>query len=235
MRGRIALADGARAPAGAVLYVMARAGGAAVGPPTAVKRIANPAFPLDFSLGPEDRMMEQIPFRGPMTITARLDTDGNAGTREPTDLQGAAAGVHEPGASGVAIVLAAVSAPAPAAAAPSGAGEAITGTITLAPELADAVPPGAVLFVIARTAERGPPLAVKRIPAPSFPHAFTIGPEDRMIATMPFAGPIRITARVDADGNATSRTPGDLFGDAVDAAPGASGVAVAVDQLIGAE
>ena len=45
----------ARVPSGAVLFLIARTGGG--GPPTAVRRIADPSFPLEFSIGPEDRML----------------------------------------------------------------------------------------------------------------------------------------------------------------------------------
>ena len=77
------------------------------------------------------------------------------------------------------------------------------------------------------------PLAVVRIAEPSFPLAFSIGPDDRMIAARPFAGEIRITARVDADGNATSRSPGDLQGEAEGShAPGATDVEVVIDQVL---
>jgi cytochrome c-type biogenesis protein CcmH len=111
-------------------------------------------------------------------------------------------------------------------------GAPISGTVSLADGL-PAASDGAVLFIIARHGEAGPPLAVKRIPAPSFPLDFTLGPEDRMIQAMPFAGPLRITARLDADGNATTRDPGDLQGSApgtVD--PGATGVAVRIDEVL---
>ena len=91
-------------------------------------------------------------------------------------------------------------------------GAPIHGTLRLAAELQGAQPSGAVLFLIARTAAAGPPLAVKRIEAPRFPLDFEIGPADRMLATMPFAGAIQLSARLDSDGNATSRTPGDLTG-----------------------
>jgi hypothetical protein len=50
---------------------------------------------------------------------------------------------------------------------------------------------------------------------------------------MPFEGPLRLSARVDADGNATSRSPGDLQGEAeADFQPGASGVSIVLDQLL---
>lgn len=113
------------------------------------------------------------------------------------------------------------------------AGEPIRGSVRIAPELADRVPDGAVLFLIARRGAAGPPLAVKRIPEPSFPLDFELGPDDRMIQTMPFAGPLTLSARVDADGNAMSRTPGDLFGElAAPVEPGAAGIDVLIDQAV---
>jgi hypothetical protein len=88
----------------------------------------------------------------------------------------------------------------------------IEGEITLDPALARARPDGAVLFVIARPegVRGGPPLAVLRIPSPEFPLAFSIGPDDVMIPSMQFVGPISISARLDADGNAMTRSPEDI-------------------------
>jgi cytochrome c-type biogenesis protein CcmH len=112
-------------------------------------------------------------------------------------------------------------------------GEPIRGTVRIAPELVSRIPTGAVLFLIARNTQGGPPLAVKRIPSPSFPLEFEIGPDDRMIQAMPFAGSISLTARIDADGNAMSRTPGDLLGAvATPLDPGATGVEVVIDQAL---
>ena len=119
-------------------------------------------------------------------------------------------------------------------AAPGATAESVSGTIALAPELAGKVPAGAILFLIARgPAAGGPPLAVKRIESPAFPLAFTIGPDDRMIQAMPFVGPLQLSARLDADGNAMTRAPGDLQGEAPEAhQPGESGVAVVIDQVL---
>jgi hypothetical protein len=88
---------------GSVLFLIARAGTA--GPPLAVVRIQNPTFPLDFEIGPDDRMIQSIPFVGPLRLTARVDGDGNAMTRDPGDLSGAAAGTHDPGDRGVQVVI----------------------------------------------------------------------------------------------------------------------------------
>jgi len=109
----------------------------------------------------------------------------------------------------------------------------IRGVIEVAPELSGRVPGGSVLFLIARGGGGGPPLAVVRVADPSFPLDFEIGPENRMIRTLPFAGELRLTARLDQDGDAASRTPGDLQG-AADGAhpPGATGVTITLSEAL---
>lgn len=109
----------------------------------------------------------------------------------------------------------------------------IRGTLLLADAVRARVPSGAVLFLIARRGESGPPLAVKRISGPSFPLEFEIGPGDRMIKSMPFEGTLQLSARLDGDGNATSRTPGDLLSStAAQAQPGDSGVQLVIDSVL---
>lgn len=109
----------------------------------------------------------------------------------------------------------------------------IRGEVRLAPDGGSSGAAGAVLFVIARRGEGGPPLAVERIADPVFPLAFSIGPEDRMIASMPFAGPLQLSARLDADGDAMTRQPGDLQGAAASPAqPGDTGVAIVLDEVL---
>ena len=126
---------------------------------------------------------------------------------------------------------------APPLAAESGAGDTappIRGAVSVAEKLAGRVPEGAVLFLIARHDGAGPPVAVERIANPRFPLEFSLGSEDRMIQTLPFAGELQISARLDADGNALSRQPGDLEGRAAGAAsPGATGVVVVLDEVLG--
>jgi len=127
--------------------------------------------------------------------------------------------------------LPAAPAPPPGRAAQAEAGAPVHGRVSVAPELADRIPPGAVLFIIARRAATGPPLAVKRVRAPSLPLEFTLGPENRMIESMPFEGPLRLSARLDADGNAMSREPGDLLGEAAGPVQtGARGVEIVIDR-----
>jgi cytochrome c-type biogenesis protein CcmH len=131
--------------------------------------------------------------------------------------------------SGDADVLRGVMPPA----APEGGGAPLRGTIRIAPQLAERVPSGAVLFLIARTGPAGPPTAVRRIAEPSFPLDFSIGPDDRMIASMPFDGPFQLVARVDADRDAVTRNPGDLQGEADGSfEPGASGIQILIDEVL---
>lgn len=128
--------------------------------------------------------------------------------------------------------------PAPPGVGPRGAdpwadAEPIRGVITVAAELADRVPEGAVLFLMARVGPKGSLLAVQRIASPSLPMRFAIGPGDRMGRRVPFAGEFQLSARLDADGDASSRNPGDLQGRAPGTyAPGASGVRIVLDELL---
>ena len=123
--------------------------------------------------------------------------------------------------------------PAAPAAAPRDGGAPLTGTIRIADNLAGRVPSRAVLFLIARTGPSGPPTAVRRIVDPSFPLEFSIGPDDRMIQALPFDGPFQLTARIDADGNAMTRNPGDLQGEAKGTfPPGAHDIDIVIDEVL---
>ncbi|MBW2541721.1 MAG: hypothetical protein JRF15_06490 [Deltaproteobacteria bacterium] len=180
--------------------------------------------------------------RGVVVLVSEKQEVAFAGSARPAGMSGDPHGAPM-GASAIAPAAAQPAAPSAAepaastgmgavAATGSGSGP-IEGTIELAPDLAGRVPRGATLFVIARTAPVGPPLAVLRIPNPSFPHAFSIGPDDRMIESMPFAGEIRISVRVDGDGNVMSRNPGDLQGESeAPSAPGDRGVKLLIDTLL---
>lgn len=77
-----------KVPAQAVLFIIARSSAGAGGPPLAVKKIAAPKFPLDYSLGAADAMMPGASFAGKLYVTARLDQDGNPLTKQPGDLAG---------------------------------------------------------------------------------------------------------------------------------------------------
>ena len=104
--------------------------------------------------------------------------------------------------------------PRPQATAAAPSGQQIVGRISIDPKLKGNVDSQATLFIIARAdAAKGPPLAVKKIDRPVFPLSYSLGPENVMMQGMPFTGRVTITARLDKDGNPTTRQPGDLTGD----------------------
>src|SRR3954453_15539749 len=92
----LTLAGAAPSP-NAVLFVIARAAGQTAGPPAAVKRIAAPIFPLDIALSAADSMMGQ-PLPATVRIEARLDSDGDAMTKNPSDPHASQDGVATNGA-----------------------------------------------------------------------------------------------------------------------------------------
>ncbi len=97
--------------------------------------------------------------------------------------------------------LAPVATPVPAAA----AGRSITVTIDL-----DASARGkrGVLYVMARNPMGGPPVAVKRIVAATFPTTFILGQADSMMG-QPLPDKFRLEARLDSDGDAATKPPTD--------------------------
>jgi cytochrome c-type biogenesis protein CcmH len=72
-------------------------------------------------------------------------------------------------------------------------------------------PPNAVIFVLARAegVTAGPPIAVKRIPATAFPISVQLSAADSMMG-QELPPRVRIEARVDSDGVATTKTADDI-------------------------
>jgi len=81
----------------------------------------------------------------------------------------------------------------------------------------------ALVFVYARAAgvTSGPPAAVKRLPASGFPIEIDLSAADSMMG-QPLPEKMRIEARLDGDGNAMTRDPGDLTAFAEGVSAGAS-------------
>jgi cytochrome c-type biogenesis protein CcmH len=129
--GTIAAPPGA--PADAVVFVAARPAGVLRGPPTWVLRLADGPFPRTFRIGPGNAMMGgDTP--ASLRLTARLDTDGDAATRDPADLEAVLDGVT-PGTAGVNLALAAsapggVGGPPPSATPPPAESDAPAGVVT---------------------------------------------------------------------------------------------------------
>jgi tetratricopeptide (TPR) repeat protein len=106
----------------------------------------------------------------------------------------------------------------------------VSGTLELAPGAAGRLPPGAVLFVVARPEGRatGPPVAVSRLAADSFPVAFRIDQGDSMMG-QELPSRLRLEARIDLDGNATTRDPSEPMASRDGVPLGAAGVTLVLE------
>jgi hypothetical protein len=90
LTGRVEVAPelASAVPANATLYLIVRVAGRAGGAPLAVQQIRDPTFPHDFRITERDSMIEGTPLIGEMSISARLDQDGDAFTTSAGDLVG---------------------------------------------------------------------------------------------------------------------------------------------------
>ena len=125
----------------------------------------------------------------------------------------------------------------PVAAATPPQATALTGTVTLDATLAAKVSPGDTVFVFARAAGGGRmPLAVQRAKVANLPLAFRLDDSMAMApgATLSGAKQVIVGARVSKSGNAIPQA-GDLSGEIAPVAPGASGVAIRIDRVVGAD
>jgi hypothetical protein len=113
---------------------------------------------------------------------------------------------------------------------PAGPALALSGLVTLSPSLKDPWPEGAIVFVIARSSEGGPPYAVRRYPGAKPPFAFSLGPGDTMIQNLPAPKRLIVTVRVDQDGDPLTRQLGDLESGPSAPLPPRAAVRIAVDR-----
>lgn len=89
-----------------IIFLVARRAGGPPGPGSmlAVQKIPVGDFPMPFVLSGRDAMIPGTPFEGEISITVRLDKDGDAMTRKKGDLYGVANGVKV-GSQGITIPL----------------------------------------------------------------------------------------------------------------------------------
>ena len=111
---------------------------------------------------------------------------------------------------------------------------AVAGTVTIDPALAAKAAPGDSVFVFARATE-GPrmPLAVLRARVADLPLTFKLDDSMAMSPAAKLSGArsVVIGARVSKSGNAIPQ-PGDFAGESSPVAPGASGVAVRIGDVV---
>jgi cytochrome c-type biogenesis protein CcmH len=119
--------------------------------------------------------------------------------------------------------------PAPAAA-PAAAGASIKGRVSLAPALQGKAAPEDTLFVFARAAKGGMPLAIIRRQVKDLPFEFTLDDSLAMspAARLSGAGEVTVGARISKSGSATP-APGDLQGSLSGVKLGAAGLQLVID------
>ena len=60
------------------LYIFAKKHSSSMPMPLAVLRVESPKYPVNFKLDETNKMMKELPFRGPFVIVARISPSGNA-------------------------------------------------------------------------------------------------------------------------------------------------------------
>jgi hypothetical protein len=113
----------------------------------------------------------------------------------------------------------------------------LAGTIKLDGKMKDKVTAGDVIFVVARRYEEGAtgpgtPLAVQKLTAGAWPLKFALDSRDAMIAGTTLSGKVVVTVRVDKDGDAITKNPGDVIGQSKPVEPPKKDVVVALDKVL---
>jgi hypothetical protein len=109
----------------------------------------------------------------------------------------------------------------------------IGGALVLADAIKDKVSAGEVIFLVARQddgSDKGSILGVKRLTVGAWPQPFQLDGRDAMQPGTKLSGKVLLTARVDKDGDAISKNPGDALGVAHVTVP-AMGVKVVIDTI----
>ena len=110
----------------------------------------------------------------------------------------------------------------------------LTGQLVLSDKIKEKVSAGDVIFLTARqddgTDHGGAILGVKRLTVGAWPQPFELDGRDAMSPGTRFEGKVLVTARVDKDGDAISKNPGDAVGIAHVTIP-AKAVKVNIDTI----
>ncbi|OGR79620.1 MAG: hypothetical protein A3I11_04450 [Elusimicrobia bacterium RIFCSPLOWO2_02_FULL_39_32] len=89
----------------------------------------------------------------------------------------------------------------------------ISGTIQIDPKLKNSAKDSDVIFLIARPFHGGPPIAVQKLTGKSYPYHFHLTPQNLMMPNAALDEPVNLIVRIDKDGDAMTKNPGDLAGE----------------------
>jgi hypothetical protein len=110
----------------------------------------------------------------------------------------------------------------------------LSGKIELSPKVRANVKPGDVIYLSVRQSQDGMPgqiLAVDRFEAKDLPISFLVDGHKAMVPGTDFKGKVIISARVDKDGDAMTKNPGDVEGKTVTEIPNKR-VVVTLDTVL---
>lgn len=113
----------------------------------------------------------------------------------------------------------------------------LEGVIKLDGKVKDKVAAGDVIYLVARKYEEGStapgtPLAVRKLTVDKWPIKFSLDSRDAMFAGTKLAGKVVVTARVDKDGDAMTKNPGDVTGQSKPCEPPKKDVVVSLDTVL---
>jgi hypothetical protein len=124
---------------------------------------------------------------------------------------------------------------APATPEPAKPGGRITGKIVLPAAQAKLKPKGTMYLIARRPSDnpsvRGTLVAVKKLPATTFPLAFELSAADMPFQNGAFDGEMTLSVRIDQDNDPMSRQKGDLFGVLPKVQVGSKDVVLSLDQV----
>lgn len=108
----------------------------------------------------------------------------------------------------------------------------LTGTVHLAPAVAERAPrANSVLFIVAKN-EGGVPVAAHRIVNPEFPAAFEMDPQDLLVPALRHQEPLSLHAELNVHGRLGAPKPGDLAGKSLGVLrSGAHGARLIIDRI----
>ena len=110
----------------------------------------------------------------------------------------------------------------------------LSGKIEIGAKVRDSVKPGDIIFLSVRQSQDGMPgqiLAVDRFEAKAFPISFLVDGHKAMVPGTEFKGKVIISARVDKDGDAMTKNPGDVEGKIITEIPNKR-VVVTLDTVL---